>query len=177
MKQALGVKVDGIGEVAATTTFASAPTPTYGSISDEAERLLPSERRVDLAVGPDLIFSPNLTRLGRELLHRAVLAGLVEGSWNPRTSPSVHSQPLVATKRSRKFIEQRSCATTRSLSRREAFPPPSVYNFAASSPLTCGSPKKDCFEPANGKTAIGAGTPTLMPTIPTCEWVLERRAL
>lgn len=69
-----------IGEAAATRASASAHSPsTFGSISEAAEHLLPPERRVDHAVGPDLIFSPNSTRLGRELLHHAVLARLVEG--------------------------------------------------------------------------------------------------
>ena len=52
----------------------------------------------------------------------------------------------------------------------------SVKNFTASSPLACRSPKKLDFHPANGNTAIGAGTPTLIPTMPTCACVLNRRA-
>src|SRR2546429_6039247 len=37
----------------------------------------------------------------------------------------------------------------------------------ASSPCPCKSPKKLSFQPLNGKKAIGAAIPTLMPTLPT----------
>lgn len=100
MKQALDAKMEGIGEAAATTTSSSAPhPPTFVSISDEAERLLPPERRVEHAVGPDLIFGSNPTRLGRKLLHHAVLAGLVEGlkpSTFPRSTHDLSHSTLLA---------------------------------------------------------------------------------
>src|SRR5262245_20892650 len=42
----------------------------------------------------------------------------------------------------------------------------SVKKSIASRPWACRSPKKLSFHPENGKYAIGAATPRLMPTLP-----------
>src|SRR3954449_1736433 len=42
----------------------------------------------------------------------------------------------------------------------------SVKNSTASRPCACITPKKLPFHPENGKYAMGAGTPMLIPTLP-----------
>lgn len=52
----------------------------------------------------------------------------------------------------------------------------SVKNSMASRPCACITPKKLPFHPENGKYAIGAGTPMLMPTLPVDTAVRNLRA-
>src|SRR5579859_5599510 len=52
----------------------------------------------------------------------------------------------------------------------------SVKNSIASRPCACITPKKLPFHPENGKYAIGAGTPMLMPTFPVETEVRNLRA-